>query len=79
VQAPEGYLVEHVPAGPPTEVPKDDLLPHMDEMAAHLQKRWSDDAPDVVHAHFWMSGVAATEAAAPLQLPSCRRSTHSGP
>ena len=69
VQAPEGYLVEHVPAGPPTEVPKDDLLPHMDEMAAHLQKRWSDDAPDVVHAHFWMSGVAATEAATPLQLP----------
>jgi glycosyltransferase involved in cell wall biosynthesis len=69
VQAPAGYLVEHVPAGPPTEVPKDDLLPHMDEMAAHLQQRWSEDPPDVVHAHFWMSGVAATEAAAPLGLP----------
>ena len=69
VQAPEGYLVEHVPAGPPTEVPKDDLLPHMGEMAAHLRQRWAEDPPDLVHAHFWMSGVAATEAAAPLGLP----------
>ena len=69
VRAPEGYLVEHVPAGPPTEVPKDDLLPHMDDMAARLHERWSVEPPDVVHAHFWMSGLAATAAAAPLDLP----------
>jgi glycosyltransferase involved in cell wall biosynthesis len=69
VHAPDGYVVEHVPAGPPTEVPKDDLLSHMAEMAAHLGRRWSEEPPDIVHAHFWMSGVAATSAAAVIGLP----------
>jgi glycosyltransferase involved in cell wall biosynthesis len=41
----------------------------MDDMAARLHERWSVEPPDVVHAHFWMSGLAATAAAAPLDLP----------
>jgi glycosyltransferase involved in cell wall biosynthesis len=69
VEAPEGYVVEHVPAGPPTEVPKDDLLPHMEEMGERLARRWATDPPDVVHAHFWMSGLAATRAAAVAGVP----------
>jgi glycosyltransferase involved in cell wall biosynthesis len=63
VTAPEGYVVEHVPAGPPSEVPKDELLRYMPAFAAYLGRRWSAEPFDVAHAHFWMSGVATTEAA----------------
>ncbi|WP_067475190.1 glycosyltransferase [Actinomadura hibisca] len=58
-----GVTVEHVPAGPAGEVPKDRLLKWMPDFARYLQARWADDAPDVVHAHFWMSGLAALQAA----------------
>jgi glycosyltransferase involved in cell wall biosynthesis len=63
VVAPEGYVVEHVPAGPPTEVPKDELLPCMEEFGRYLAQRWSEEPYDVVHSHFWMSGLAAVSAA----------------
>lgn len=65
----EGVTVDHVDAGPPQPVPKDDLLPHMDEFAAGLARRWSTDCPDIVHSHFWMSGRAALAAAEPLRIP----------
>lgn len=65
----DGVLVDHVPAGPPVELPKDDLLPHMGDFAANLARQWRRDPPDVVHAHFWMSGLAAVEAARPLGVP----------
>jgi D-inositol-3-phosphate glycosyltransferase len=64
-----GVVVDHVDAGPPRQVPKDLLLPHMDDLAAGLRQRWSDRRPDVVHAHFWMSGRAALAAARPLGIP----------
>ena len=64
-----GVVVEHLRAGPPTEVPKDELLPHMDDLAAELAKRWALDPPDVVHAHFWMSGLAALLAARATGVP----------
>jgi D-inositol-3-phosphate glycosyltransferase len=64
-----GVTVEHVDAGPPVPIPKDELLPHMDELAARLRRSWRVDPPDVVHAHFWMSGLAALAAARPLGLP----------
>ncbi|TFV61794.1 UNVERIFIED_ORG: glycosyltransferase family 1 protein [Bacillus sp. AZ43] len=59
----DGYNVVHVPAGPPRELPKDDLLRHMPEFAANLRRGWAEYAPDLVHAHFWMSGLAAVAAA----------------
>jgi D-inositol-3-phosphate glycosyltransferase len=62
-------VVDHVPMGPPTVLPKDDLLDHVPEMAAALRERWREERPDVVHAHFWMSGLAALEAARPLGIP----------
>ena len=65
----DGYVVDHVPAGPPTEVPKDELLPHMAEMADQLAQRWSDEPVDVVHAHFWMSGLATLRASADTGIP----------
>ncbi|HLU99519.1 MAG TPA: glycosyltransferase [Thermobifida alba] len=58
-----GVRVRHVAAGPPVEIGKDDLLPHMPEFARRLRAAWARDAPDVVHAHFWMSGAAALHAA----------------
>jgi D-inositol-3-phosphate glycosyltransferase len=64
-----GVTVEHVDAGPPEPIPKDELLPHMDELAAGLRRSWRVDPPDVVHAHFWMSGLAALRAGWPLGLP----------
>jgi glycosyltransferase involved in cell wall biosynthesis len=63
VVTPRGYRVVHVPAGPARVVPKDDLLPHMGEFTRFVDAAWTTDRPDVVHSHFWMSGlVAAIEA-----------------
>ncbi|MBW3638693.1 MAG: glycosyltransferase [Actinobacteria bacterium] len=61
--------VDHVPAGPARHVPKDDLLPMMDDLAADLRRQWQTHRPDIVHAHFWMSGYAAMQAAQPLGIP----------
>jgi D-inositol-3-phosphate glycosyltransferase len=64
-----GVTVDHVMAGPPEVVPKDDLLPCMDDFAADLHRQWRRRRPDIVHAHFWMSGWAALAAARPLGVP----------
>jgi glycosyltransferase involved in cell wall biosynthesis len=64
-----GVMVEHVPAGPPEAVPKDELLPYMPQFAAHLARRWAAEPPDVAHAHFWMSGLATLTAAEELGVP----------
>lgn len=65
VEVADGYAVQHVPVGPPEEIPKDDLLPYMGAFADWLVRSWhrSGFDPDVVHAHFWMSGLAALDAA----------------
>ena len=65
----DGYTVSHVTAGPARAVPKDDLLPHMRAFARVLRRRWSAAPPDLVHAHFWMSGLAAVAAADALTSP----------
>ncbi|WP_418960805.1 glycosyltransferase [Streptomyces tritici] len=54
-----GVLVHHVPAGPAEHLPKDELLPHMAPFARYLAGLWRAEPPDVVHSHFWMSGLAA--------------------
>ncbi|AWG02613.1 glycosyl transferase [Clavibacter michiganensis subsp. insidiosus] len=61
-----GVEVVHLDAGPARAVPKDELLPHMGELADGLLADWRTARPDVVHSHFWMSGVAALDAAARL-------------
>ncbi|MGY1774454.1 glycosyltransferase [Geodermatophilus sp. SYSU D00804] len=65
----DGYAVSHFTAGPARALPKDDLLGHVPELAAALRARWGVRPPDVVHAHFWMSGLAAVEAAGSLLTP----------
>ncbi|NUW41729.1 glycosyltransferase [Nonomuraea rhodomycinica] len=63
VEVAPGVRVEYVEAGPAAPVPKDELPPYMPEFTARLAARWEADPPDVVHAHFWMSGQAALRAA----------------
>jgi glycosyltransferase involved in cell wall biosynthesis len=41
----------------------------MDAFAADLARVWRRWRPDVAHAHFWMSGVAATAAGQSLDIP----------
>jgi D-inositol-3-phosphate glycosyltransferase len=53
-----GVTVEHVPAGPPTEMPKDEILRYIGEFGSYLARRWALDPPDLVHTHFWMSALA---------------------
>jgi glycosyltransferase involved in cell wall biosynthesis len=64
-----GYRVVHVPAGPARQLPKDELFGHMGPFARFLQARWETDRPDVVHAHFWMSGLASVSAAKVTGVP----------
>ncbi|ONK10188.1 glycosyltransferase [Streptomyces sp. MP131-18] len=64
-----GVTVRHVPAGPAEPVPKDRLLPFMPQFGAVLEREWARTPPDVVHSHFWMSGVATLQAARPLGIP----------
>jgi glycosyltransferase involved in cell wall biosynthesis/phosphoheptose isomerase len=69
VQLAPGVTVRHVSAGPAEPLPKDELLPYMDAFAAALARDWRRERPDVVHAHFWMSGHAALLAAPALGIP----------
>jgi type III pantothenate kinase len=58
-----GVCVVHVPVGPARHVPKDDLLPLMDAFADWMAQDWARHGnPDIVHGHFWMSGLAALRA-----------------
>jgi D-inositol-3-phosphate glycosyltransferase len=64
-----GVTVCRVPAGPPERLPGPMLLPHIAAMAGRLADRWSGEAPDVIHAHFWTSGLAALAGARDLGIP----------
>lgn len=65
-----GVTVRHMDAGPAAPVPKDHLVPHVPAMAAVLEQAWAQDPPDVVHGHFWMSGLAAVAAAGRVGVPA---------
>jgi len=58
----ERVEVVHIDAGPPRHIPKDELLPYMEELGTGIAADWSAAVPDVVHSHFWMSGLAALRA-----------------
>jgi D-inositol-3-phosphate glycosyltransferase len=64
-----GVIVDHVDAGPPRPLPKDALAPYMPRFGDELVARWSQEPPDVVHSHFWMSAIAALRGARGLDLP----------
>jgi glycosyltransferase involved in cell wall biosynthesis len=64
-----GVTVEHVPAGPAKEIPADSLAPHAAEFGQYLARHWQDAAPDVAHAYFWTSGLAALAGARDHGVP----------
>ena len=72
--------VVHVPAGPPRLDAQGRAAPvHGRRSAAGWPRDWARAGrPDVVHAHFWMSGLAALRGrASGRACPWCRRSTRS--
>jgi glycosyltransferase involved in cell wall biosynthesis len=64
-----GVTVEHVPAGPAKRLPADNLAPHAAAFGQYLAEHWQHEAPDVAHAHFWTSGLAALAGARGLGVP----------
>ena len=69
VRIADGVLVEHLDAGPAEPVPRDELLPFVGQLGSELADRFAADPPDLVHAHFWMSGLAALSATRDLEVP----------
>jgi glycosyltransferase involved in cell wall biosynthesis len=63
-----GVTVEYVPAGPPEPLPADKMAAHVPAFSAYLAERWGRSAPDVAHAHFWTSGLAALAGARGLPV-----------
>jgi len=70
VSTPQGYDVVHLPAGPAQALPKDEFLEHTGAFASQLHRQWAADRPDVTHAHFWTSGIAAQLAARTCGAPT---------
>jgi glycosyltransferase involved in cell wall biosynthesis len=58
-----GVRVVHLPAGPARFVPKEDLLQHMPAFTRQLIAFASKQQTpyDLMHANFWMSGLASAE------------------
>jgi glycosyltransferase involved in cell wall biosynthesis len=66
-----GVRIIHVPAGPPKYVAKEDLLPMMKPFGDFLGEYFTSGKHryDVVHANFFMSGMAAQPAAQATGIP----------
>jgi D-inositol-3-phosphate glycosyltransferase len=66
---PTGDQLVTVSAGPTRPSPDEEILPHLEKFIRGLRKHWSTDPPDVVHAHGWISGLAAISAAEDTAVP----------
>lgn len=64
-----GVTVHHIPVGPPSTVPRDQLvslLPEFtDAVAAHAQT----NGTELVHSQYWLAGVVAARLRAELNVP----------
>lgn len=69
VQWANGVRVVHVDAGPPTRVPKEELLPYMGAFTREALRVARHRSYDLVHANFFMSGLVAAELKHRLNLP----------
>ena len=62
--------VIHVNAGPATVIPKEKLLPLMDGFAAEIEAFLREHGRcDLIHAHFFMSGLVGIDLARTLDIP----------
>jgi len=60
VQLAPGVRVVHLPAGPEAPMPREDIYRHLDEFVSALDLwRLRDGVEyDLIHGHYWLSGVA---------------------
>src|SRR3569623_223850 len=67
----DNLQVINVPAGPAMPIPKEDMLPLMDELSDYMIKFFeqSQRPYDIVHANFWMSGLVASRIKSTLKIP----------
>jgi len=66
-----GVRVIHVDAGPARIIPKEKLLPLMDGFADEIRLFFAEHGvPDLIHAHFFMSGLVGIELARSHDIPS---------
>ncbi|OMC48173.1 glycosyl transferase family 1 [Mycobacterium sp. IS-2888] len=70
VGADRRYRAVGLPVGPASVAKDADLLPFVGEWAAELERLWSADRPDIVHAYGWLGGLAAQLAARRQDLPT---------
>ena len=61
--------VEHVHAGPPVPLASGELAEHVAPFSDYLAQRWHRNQPDLAHAYFWTSGLAALAAIRDLDIP----------
>ncbi len=63
--------VIQVPAGPAAVLPKEELYMYMQEFAEHMLHFIDEEQIDydVIHAHFWLSGMVAMEIKKELDVP----------
>jgi glycosyltransferase involved in cell wall biosynthesis len=61
--------VEHVAAGPLAPLTGDELAAHVAGFGDYLAQHWHRNPPDLVHAYFWTSGLAALAAARDSGIP----------
>lgn len=66
-----GIRVIHVEAGPPEVMPKEELFEFMDEFTQWMIRfiKKNELSYDVIHAHFWLSGMVATTIKKQLDIP----------
>jgi len=68
VEVEPNFMVVHVPAGP-VWLEKEDLKDHVTEFARGVEADFEDFQPHVVHANYWLSGVAGAQLKERLGLP----------
>ncbi|GHD01703.1 D-inositol-3-phosphate glycosyltransferase [Zhihengliuella salsuginis] len=69
VEPAPGVTVYHLPAGPAAAT-KNDLAEFVPELAAAVARHYADTAaPDAVHSHYWVSGLAGLQLSAEWSVP----------
>ena len=66
-----GNRVIHIPAGPEVPLPKRDLADYIPEFTANVLAFAKEKSIhyDLIHSHYWMSGIAARDLKAEWQIP----------
>ncbi len=64
-----GVTVHQISAGAPTPLPASALVDVLADFGAGLRDAFTSAPPDVVHAHYWMSGLAVLQATRDRSVP----------